>query len=414
MQYSAGVRQRSPVRHVDQDDAGVGQHSANVAEELHRGDLSRDPRPHERIQYQQVGVTVRQRRHPGAAVNRPDGDAAPLRQRQVRSDEGGQFGVRLEHQLSRVSPPRRDVAGQRHRGAAHVHDPERPSRCGRAVDDVSHPLQIVELQPERVVQVDVGLVGAPDAQGVSPKVRPIAHQPHTVRPRSQHDVAVPPAGRRSHPSSAITTTSSPPALLEPEAMGSMDADGAQGRQETAPTATSAGSTIRRPSLDSSTSKTTVSPSRTRPERTSWASRSSIAVWINRRSGRAPKTGSNPVRASHSLAPGVASTVIRRSASRWLRRCRLISTILASSSVPSASKSTTSSSRFRNSGLNACLTTPITALRLVSASSVWSARYCEPRLEVKIKIALRKSTVRPWPSVSRPSSRTWSRISKTSL
>ena len=57
---------------------------------------------------------------------------------------------------------------------------------------------------------------------------------------------------------------------------------------------------------------------------------------------------------------------------------------------------------------------MTALRFVSASSVWSARNWEPRFEVKIKITLRKSTVRPWPSVSRPSSSTCSRMSKTSL
>ena len=34
-------------------------------------------------------------------------------------------------------------------------------------------------------------------------------------------------------------------------------------------------------------------------------------------------------------------------------------------------------------------------------------------EVSTRIVLRKSTVRPWPSVSRPSSSTCSRMSKTS-
>ena len=37
----------------------------------------------------------------------------------------------------------------------------------------------------------------------------------------------------------------------------------------------------------------------------------------------------------------------------------------------------------------------------------------PMFEVMITIALRKSTVRPWASVSRPSSRIWSRMLKTS-
>ena len=37
----------------------------------------------------------------------------------------------------------------------------------------------------------------------------------------------------------------------------------------------------------------------------------------------------------------------------------------------------------------------------------------PMFEVMITIVLRKSTVRPWASVSRPSSRIWSRMLKTS-
>ena len=49
----------------------------------------------------------------------------------------------------------------------------------------------------------------------------------------------------------------------------------------------------------------------------------------------------------------------------------------------------------------------------SSPSIGSTRNCEPRLEVSTRIVLRKSTVRPWPSVSRPSSSTCSRMSKTS-
>ena len=39
--------------------------------------------------------------------------------------------------------------------------------------------------------------------------------------------------------------------------------------------------------------------------------------------------------------------------------------------------------------------------------------CDPRFEVRTKMVFRKSTVRPWPSVSRPSSSTCSRTSNTS-
>ena len=75
--------------------------------------------------------------------------------------------------------------------------------------------------------------------------------------------------------------------------------------------------------------------------------------------------------------------------------------------------TISSSRLRNSGLNDDRTIAITDSRFLSASSVGSTRKFEPRLLVRISNVLRKSTVRPWPSVSRPSSSTCSRMSKTS-
>ena len=58
--------------------------------------------------------------------------------------------------------------------------------------------------------------------------------------------------------------------------------------------------------------------------------------------------------------------------------------------------------------------PCTASRRCSSRAASGRRSaCEPRFEVRIRIALRKSTVRPWPSVSRPSSSTCSRMSKTS-
>ena len=47
------------------------------------------------------------------------------------------------------------------------------------------------------------------------------------------------------------------------------------------------------------------------------------------------------------------------------------------------------------------------------SGVLRAMSLAPMFEVMITIALRKSTVRPWASVSLPSSRIWSRMLKTS-
>ena len=73
----------------------------------------------------------------------------------------------------------------------------------------------------------------------------------------------------------------------------------------------------------------------------------------------------------------------------------------------------SSSRLRNSGLNATRTTAITASRRCSSVSEASISAWLPRFDVRISRVFRKSTVRPWPSVSRPSSSTCSRMSKTS-
>src|SRR5947207_412389 len=65
---------------------------------------------------------------------------------------------------------------------------------------------------------------------------------------------------------------------------------------------------------------------------------------------------------------------------------------------------TSSTRFRNSGLNVWR---IISSTLVSACShppcPASSRYCEPMFEVMMSTLLRKSTVRPCASVKRPSS-----------
>ncbi|SHX04412.1 Uncharacterised protein [Mycobacteroides abscessus subsp. abscessus] len=57
----------------------------------------------------------------------------------------------------------------------------------------------------------------------------------------------------------------------------------------------------------------------------------------------------------------------------------------------------------NSGLNFARTAAITC----------SSEPPAPRLEVRIKMVFRKSTVRPWPSVRRPSSSTCSSTSNTS-
>ena len=95
-----------------------------------------------------------------------------------------------------------------------------------------------------------------------------------------------------------------------------------------------------------------------------------------------------------MAASVSSSAIRRSASRRRRPSTWSSDDLGQLLPRRAAGSGRSRrSRFRNSGRN------------VASRSV--------AFEVMMTIVLRKSTVRPWPSVRRPSSSSWSRTLNTS-
>src|SRR5205823_12467254 len=133
-------------------------------------------------------------------------------------------------------------------------------------------------------------------------------------------------------------------------------------------------------LSSDRSTTTSSPSRICPLSRDFASWSPIAVWISRRSGRAPYTGSYPLPASHSRAASVTCMVSRRSASRRARLASWMSTMALRSSRVRAENTTRSSSRLRNSGLKWPRTTASTASRRCSSVSVGSAMIEEPRLD----------------------------------
>ncbi len=92
------------------------------------------------------------------------------------ADEGGERGVRLEDHLRGPRPGLGDVSRQGQAGSADVHGPHRRGPDERSFDEVGDPLDVVELEPQRVVEVDVGLVGAPDPQRESARVRPVRQQ----------------------------------------------------------------------------------------------------------------------------------------------------------------------------------------------------------------------------------------------
>ena len=84
------------------------------------------------------------------------------------------------------------------------------------------------------------------------------------------------------------------------------------------------------------------------------------------------------------------------------------------SSPSAWNTTTSSMRLTNSGRKWFFTSAITAALIASylePTMLWMS--CEPRFEVITITVFLKSTVRPWPSVRRPSSSTCSSALNTS-
>ena len=95
-----------------------------------------------------------------------------------------------------------------------------------------------------------------------------------------------------------------------------------------------------------------------------------------------------------------------------------------SSFVSLWKTITSSMRFRSSGRKTFFSSPMTRSFMssyerpesspIEKPSDWFFEIeAAPMFEVMITIVLRKSTLRPWASVSFPSSRIWSRMLKTS-
>ena len=139
-------------------------------------------------------------------------------------------------------------------------------------------------------------------------------------------------------------------------------------------------------------------------------------WMRRLRGRAPYTGSSPSSDRTCLAPSVSSSVMRSRDRRSRTSASWMSTIFSISSSPNGWNTTTSSIRLRNSGLKvwrrASLTLDWTSSGVAFAASA-PAMYCEPTLLVMMMIVFLKLTTRPWPSVSLPSSSTWSRTLKTS-
>ena len=114
-----------------------------------------------------------------------------------------------------------------------------------------------------------------------------------------------------------------------------------------------------------------------------------------------------------LAAGVISSRSLRSSTSFVTRAIWRSTILARS-WSSGRKMMTSSTRFRNSGLNVCRSSSSTLVSACSHPLVpASSKFCEPRFDVMMSTLLRKSTVRPCASVRRPSSRICSNTLKTS-
>ena len=142
----------------------------------------------------------------------------------------------------------------------------------------------------------------------------------------------------------------------------------------------------------------------------------------RRSGRAPYVRSNPASASQSLAASVSAIVTPCSTRRASTSCSISSTMCRTCSDVSDSKTMVSSSLFRNSGRKVRRSASSTDACRRADSPCWLPvtnpavrRFASevPRLLVMMTSVLRKSTVLPCPSVSRPSSRICRSVLNTS-
>mmetsp|Transcript_28046 Transcript_28046/g.75763 ORF Transcript_28046/g.75763 Transcript_28046/m.75763 type:complete len:207 (-) Transcript_28046:2229-2849(-) len=156
---------------------------------------------------------------------------------------------------------------------------------------------------------------------------------------------------------------------------------------------------------------------------------SSSRWITRFTGLPPKMGSKPRTARELMAEGVIARRIRFSASLETTPRSLRFTMWAIWFALRGSKMMNSSTRFTNSGLKCLRTCSMTTsfMRSLSTTSRLSgpaswccccccclrrataalcSRYISalPKFEVMMMMAFLKLTSRPWPSVTRPSSR----------
>ena len=144
--------------------------------------------------------------------------------------------------------------------------------------------------------------------------------------------------------------------------------------------------------------------------------SSIWSWMVRRSGRAPIFGSYPKSTNFSLTLSVTSRWMLLLERRLLTSASMSSTIWRRLSLLRALNSMMPSKRFINSGLKKLPSSPRTELVRPSRAApkpTLASALPVPAFEVMIMMASLKLTVRPCPSVKRPSSKTWRNMCMTS-
>jgi hypothetical protein len=73
----------------------------------------------------------------------------------VATDEGSELGVRLEHYLRGARARRRHIPRQGHRSAPNVDHAQPLPGFGHAVEHIDQPLHVVELQPQRIIKIDI-------------------------------------------------------------------------------------------------------------------------------------------------------------------------------------------------------------------------------------------------------------------
>jgi hypothetical protein len=107
------------------------------------------------------------------------------------TDESRELDVRLEHYLRRARARCGHIPRQSHPSTPDMDHPQPLPWIGDAVKHIDQPLHIVELQPQRIIKIDIGLIGSAHPEREGPLVRQIRYQQCAIGAGPQYQICRP-------------------------------------------------------------------------------------------------------------------------------------------------------------------------------------------------------------------------------